>query len=145
MAASSQSLKYAEELHVVVAGQAHRETSRLRAISNKLETGVRYLVYGWAEGAWGTAHRGSDGGRDDRLMAGEFLKELVRILDATARTLLLVSPSWTATVLYTGAEIGFKNSMLLQQCTIDTKNFNEQVEIALYVCNPWDFCSRLVN
>lgn len=94
--ASSQSLEYAEELSTIVAGQTHREISRLQRITNELETGLQYLVYRWMEPTWRYTQPGLKREKADRLMAAEVLEELVRIIDMTAQVLILVSSSQSA-------------------------------------------------
>lgn len=88
---SSRSLKSADELSIIVSEQAHREMSRLRRINNEAEMGLKYLAYGWTEPSWKWIQPGLKGKKEDRKGAGEFLKELVRVVDETAQTLLVVS------------------------------------------------------
>lgn len=131
--ASSQSLKSADELSIIVAEQAHREISRLRRINNEMEMGLKYLAYGWTEPSWKYLQPGLKGYKEDRIMAGEFLKELVRVVDMTAQTLLVVSDRSIVVNVVDRRRClpHFQNSMSLQQCAVNTKNFNEQVERAL--------------
>lgn len=129
----SQALQFANQLSLVVAEQAHREISRLRRINNELEIGLKYLAYGWTEPSWKYLQPGLKGMKDDRILTGEFLKELIRVVDLAAQTLLVVSIHYPGPGTSTSdiSSVLAQNSMSLQQCAVKTKDFNEQIERAL--------------
>ncbi|KAG8907831.1 hypothetical protein FRB99_002004 [Tulasnella sp. 403] len=106
---SSEALKSAATLASKIADRAHSEISRLRRITNEEEMGLKYLAYGLTRPTWKYLQPGLLGMIDDRRMAGEFLKEVIKVVDEGTGVLLA-------------------NTLSLQQCTVNTRSFTEQVE-----------------
>ncbi|KAG8873924.1 hypothetical protein FRB97_006347 [Tulasnella sp. 331] len=108
---TSSAVQTAEEIASKVAVQIHQEISRLLRMKHESEVGIDYLAWGWIDDAWDSLQPGRKGMRHDREKAGEFLKEVLRLVDE-------------------GAVVLLSNSMSLQQCAINTRGFKDQVEKA---------------
>ncbi|KAG8951778.1 hypothetical protein FRC00_007113 [Tulasnella sp. 408] len=108
---SAQAVKRAEELAKLVHQQAHSEISRLHNIQNNQESGLGYLAYGWTEPSWKYLQPGLVGRKQQREEAALFLGEIVKVIDESVTPMI-------------------RNAMSLQQCAINTNNFNHQMERA---------------
>ncbi|KAG8931564.1 hypothetical protein FRC01_001128 [Tulasnella sp. 417] len=108
---SAQAVKKAEELAKLVHQQAHSEISRLHNIQNNQESGLGYLAYGWTEPSWKYLQPGLVGRKQQREEAALFLGEVIRVIDESVTPMI-------------------RNAMSLQQCAINTNNFNHQMERA---------------
>ncbi|KAG8987932.1 hypothetical protein FRB90_003065 [Tulasnella sp. 427] len=108
---SAQAVKEAEEVATMILRQAHSEISRLHNIQNNQESGLGYLAYGWTEPSWKLLQPGLVGRKEQRKEAALFLKEVVRVIDESVMPMI-------------------RNGMSLQQCAINTNDFNYKMERA---------------
>ncbi|KAG8955952.1 hypothetical protein FRC04_006400 [Tulasnella sp. 424] len=114
---SAQGIKKAEELAKLVGQQAHKEISRLHNIQNNQESGLGYLAYGWTEPSWKLLQPGLVGRKEQRQEAALFLGEVIQEIDEGVMPMI-------------------RNAMSLQQCAINTNNFNHQMERAFSLQEP---------